>query len=283
MQLGKFNLQIISAGCFVLDAGTLFGIIPKTIWQKQVIADEKNRTKLALNCLLIQAHGKNILIDCGTGHKFSDKLKTIYKINTLDVLTENLAAFCSPHDIDYVILTHLHFDHAGGLSRYDENHKLKLVFPNAKIIVQKKEWKASCAPNERNLGSYLVENIALLEDYRGLCVVEGNSKILPGIELILTGGHSVGHQVIKIASQDKTALFAGDIIPTTHHLRLPFITSYDIQPETTLKVKKNLLAHAATDNWLLIFEHDMLNSMGYIEKRTDKGKLEYIFQPVQPV
>jgi glyoxylase-like metal-dependent hydrolase (beta-lactamase superfamily II) len=275
MRLGEFQLQIIPGGCFSLDGGTVFGVVPKAIWGQQMPADEQNRIRLGTNCLLIQAGEHNILVDCGLGDKFGPKQRSIYRLEQATGFMDSLKYFIRPDEITYLILTHLHFDHAGGISRYNSQGELEPCFPKAQVVVQKREWEAACSPNERNRGSYLPENIQPLAKTGRLQLVEGDYTLLPGIELLLTGGHSAGHQMVKITSQGKNAIFMGDIVPTSRHLRLPSITAYDIQPEETLRVKKRLLAQAAEQEWLLIFEHDMEHKMSYIEQISQGGKTEY--------
>ncbi len=279
MQFGEFKLQIISAGHFSLDGGSVFGLVPKAIWNKQIAADEQNRIRLALNCLLIQRAGKNILVDCGLGDKFGPKQRDIFKLNQEPTLEEALNPFCKPEEIDYLLLTHLHFDHAGGVSRYNAEGQLELCFPRAKVVVQKKEWEAACHPSERNKGSYPADNITPLEAAGCLQLVEGDHTLMPGIELLFSGGHSAGHQLIKISSKGNSALYVGDLMPTAHHLRLPFITAFDVEPEETLKVKKKILAQAADEGWLLIFKHDTQHETGYVEKVSREAKTEYTLRP----
>jgi glyoxylase-like metal-dependent hydrolase (beta-lactamase superfamily II) len=278
MQLGKFQLQLISAGCFSIDGGTVFGVVPKTIWGQQISADAQNRIRLGLNCLLVQAEDHNILVDCGMGDKFGPKQRDIYKIDH-STLIDTLSPFCRPEDIDCLILTHLHFDHVGGLTRYNPEGRLELTFPRAQLVVQKREWEAACSPNERNKGSYLTDSIQPLEESGRLQLVDGDHTLIQGVELLFTGGHSAGHQLIKLTSQGQCALFLGDLVPTSRHLHLPFITAYDIQPEETLKVKKEILAQAAAEGWLLIFEHDIEHKMGYIERVGQGDKTEYRLKP----
>ncbi len=276
MQLGEFQLQVISAGGFSLDGGTVFGIAPKAIWGKQLPPDTQNRIQLALNCLLIQTGSKNILIDCGLGDKFGEKQRDIYQLKGELGLEDILSPFCPPEDIDYLILTHLHFDHAGGVSRYNSEGQLEMSLPRAQVVVQKKEWEAACSPNERNRGSYLTENIQPLAESGRLLLVDGDYTLMPGVELLLTGGHSAGHQIVKITSKGQCAIFLSDLAPTSHHLRIAFATAYDIEPEKTVRFKKRILEQAASCGWLLIWEHDMVHKTGYIEKVDKENKTEYV-------
>ncbi len=281
MQLGTFNLEVVSAGYFPLDGGSVFGLIPKPIWNNYIEADAQNRIRMALNCLLIQTADKNILVDCGLGDKFGPKQRDIFKLSTEPSLKDALSPYCKPEEIDYLLLTHLHFDHAGGVSRYNAAGRLELCFPRAKVVVQKKEWEAACHPSERNKGSYPADNVAPLDEAGCLQLIEGDYTFMPGIELIFTGGHSAGHQLIKVTSKGKSAVYSGDLMPTSHHLRLPFITAFDIEPEETLKVKKKILAQAADEGWLLIFKHDPEYEAGYIVQVRRGDKLEYILKPAK--
>ncbi|RLC52193.1 MAG: MBL fold metallo-hydrolase, partial [Candidatus Cloacimonadota bacterium] len=213
IKIGKLECDIVSAGSWKGDGGAIMGVMPKVLWQKIAAADEKNRVVLALNILLIRAEGKNILIDTGIGNKISDKIRKIYDASDFELI-ENLQKLgIERTDIDYVILTHLHFDHAGGIVT-SLNGKTELTFPNAMHIIQKKEWQVAKDPDELNRASYnFKDDLTLLEKSGSYKLVNGSYELVPGITVEFTGGHSEGMQVVRLESEGKLAYYAGDIIP----------------------------------------------------------------------
>lgn len=270
MKLGKLNLEIISDGYYSFDGGAMFGAVPKTIWGKITEPDNNNRILLGLNSLLIQDGRENILIDAGMGDKFTDKLKQIYALDHSRDIVSSLTPFCSPQDIDYVIFTHLHLDHCGGSSFYNSNGQLELTFPNAHYIVQKSEWELALNPDDKSRPSYLKENIQPLADSGRLRLVEGSYRFNDNIELILTAGHTTGHQAVKITSEGQTAFFGGDLFPTSHHVKPNYLTAIDLDPVHTLEQKKEFLKAAANEGWLVIWEHNPKRTITKIGKEGNK-------------
>ena len=260
--LGCFHLRIIPDRTMFIDGGAMFGVVPKSLWGREQEADQANRILLGNNSLLIESDEENILIDMGIGDKYDEKALKIYGIKQGPTLMDRLEEIGY---INRIILTHLHFDHAGWITEKSPDGRIRLTFPQAEVIIQKREWEAANHPDELNRGSYLAENITPLAASDNLHLVDGDVEILPGIKLILSEGHSAGHQIVKIESEGKTAMFWGDIIPTTHHLRLPFITAYDIDPHTTLAWKKKLLPQAEREGWINIFEHNPRRPVGRIQ------------------
>ncbi len=258
LQIGDYTLTLVSDGFFSIDGGTMFGIIPKTIWGRLVTTDEKNRTKLALNSLLIQYKNKNVLVNAGIGEKFNKKYEKIYKIDHQETITSSLKKInLSPEDIDFIIFTHLHLDHCGGATRF-ENGKSIPLFPRAQYIIQKAEWESATHPNELTKGSYLQDNILPLKER--LILIEGDISLTkfgaPGIKLIKTGGHSDGHQIIEVTANGKKAVYLSDLIPTSKHIPLPYLMAYDIDSLQVLNKKRALLKKSVDENYLIIWEHD---------------------------
>ncbi len=278
MQLGDFNLHIISAGSWWLDGGSVFGVVPRNLWGQLAAPDEQNRVQLGLNCLLVQTGEANILVDCGVGTKLSARLRQIYGVQGDEGFLERLGRYCAPQDINYLVLSHLHFDHAGGASYYEASGQLQLTFPQAQIVAQTAEWEAANSPSIRTKGSYLTENIQPLK--QSLRLVGGDVRLMEGIELIFTNGHSAGHQMVKVTSQGQTALYMGDIAPTVAHLQLPYITAFDILPEKTLMIKDAWLRRAIGEQYLVIFAHDANVAAGYLTLQQDKGNFKYLVNPV---
>ncbi len=267
MKLGELLVDVISDGEFGLDGGAMFGVVPKVIWANLIQADDLNRIRLALNCLLIRGE-KTILVDTGVGDKFDSKLKSRYGIEKPTKLIASLNMLgVSVKDIDYVISTHLHFDHAGG-NTILQGGKITQTFPNAKYLVQEKEWQDAVEPNERSRASYLPENFMQLEKEGSLQRIKGDRNIIKGVNVKLTGGHTAGHQIVEINSGG--AVYFADIIPTASHLKLPYVTGYDLFPLETIKVKKELINSAIANKSLCFWEHDIKVPSGYLNAKGDK-------------
>lgn len=271
MKIGEYTLHPIEAERFSLDGGAMFGIIPKLLWSRNNPPDEYNRIKLIVRLLLIRGKNRNILIDTGIGTKLTKKQKEIYQLNNKDFnLISSLLSFgLKTDDITDVILTHLHFDHAGG-STFWENGVLKLLFPNAKHYVQKSQWNQSLNPTEKDRGSFMPDDYLPLKEYGVLELLDGNHELLPGINIIVFNGHTPGLQALKISDEKTTLLFCSDLLPTTSHISLNYITSFDLFPLQTLQEKKVILNNAVDENWILFFEHDPIIPAGKV-KRTEKG------------
>ncbi len=271
MIIGKYKISTIETGTFGLDGGAMFGIIPKPLWNKSTPADEKNRIKLGARCLLLESSSKKILIDTGMGNNWDEKSKKIYDIKQPEnVLVQALAEKnIQPEEITDVILTHLHFDHVGGAVR-NENGKIMPVFTNAKFHIQKDQYKWASEPSDKDKGSFIKSTFVPLYNEGMINFVHGEKQFDDEITLIPTGGHTFGHQIIKIADSSNTLLYCADLIPTMAHVPLPYIMGYDINPLISIKEKKMYLRLAETENWKLIFEHDPVNVCATV-KSTEKG------------
>jgi glyoxylase-like metal-dependent hydrolase (beta-lactamase superfamily II) len=267
MLLGEFELITVSDGTFRLDGGAMFGVVPKSIWDKINPADPRNRILLSLNCLLIRAAGENILIDTGMGSRFDEKSDEIYEINRSPGLEENLKKVGTPPEkIDSVILTHLHFDHCGGNTKLDSKGNLIPSFPNAQYFIQRKEWEDALSPNERTKGSYREDDLLLLEKAGQLHLIDGDFEVTPGVRTVITGGHTRGHQIVIIESEEKRCIFWGDLIPTTGHITVPYIMSYDLFPLDTIAEKKKWEEIAVSEKCLCHFEHDPRVTFAYLSR-----------------
>lgn len=271
MKIGSYELHSIETGRFGLDGGAMFGIVPKTIWNKLNPSDDENRIDLALRTLLITGNKRNILVDNGIGTKFSEKYKKIYKIDHSKYnLDSSLKRYnLETRDITDVILTHLHFDHAGG-STYREDGELKLTFPNATYYVQKANYEWALIPNDKERGSYLKENFIPVLEKGKLQLVEGKFEIIPHIDVIISDGHTTGLQLVRISDKKNTLVYCADLIPTTSHIKIPYIMGYDIEPLKIMREKKELLSKACSDNWTLFLEHDIITEAVKV-KKTEKG------------
>ncbi len=256
IRIGKILCTIVSAGNYWADAGAAMGVLPRALWKKFIDVDEKDRIKLELNSLLLQVDGKNILIDTGIGNKHTKKLRKIYNPSDFKLL-ENLSKLgISRYDINFVILTHLHFDHAGGVTSIF-NEKKELTFPNAVHLIQRKDWDIAKDPDELNKASYNFSvDLELLEQTGNYKLLEGDFFLTPEIELILVGGHSEGMQIVRIESGDNLAYYVGDIIPLDAHQHLVVTTSYDVCRRETVAIKKKVLQELKAKNGVLFLPHD---------------------------
>jgi len=270
LKLCNFEIFLISDGKFWLDGGAMFGVVPKVLWEKTNPADQHNRIEMAFNCCLVKTQNKNILIDTGVGDKLDEKFAEIYRIEKSRNISDSLNAIgLSEADIDIVINTHLHFDHCGGNTKV-ESGEFVPRFKKAKYYIQRQEWEDATHPNERTKASYLKENFVPIKENGQLELIDGDKEIVPGVKTIVTGGHTLGHQSVLIESEGKTAFYLGDLIPTTSHIKIPYVMGYDLYPLDTIKKKKELLKKAVAEHWLLIFEHDSKVFAGYLEEKEGK-------------
>jgi len=257
--LGDLRLTMLNGGNFRLDGGAMHGVVPKTIWSKLVSCDELNRVEYTTQCLLVETAGQRVLIETGNGDKFPAKLKDIYGIDHDRAIGDALREVgLEPEAIDLVIMSHLHFDHSGGTVRRGAAGALQAVFPRARHVVQAREWEDATHPHERNRASYLPENILPLQDCGLLQIVDGETEVAPGVRVLPTPGHTAGHQSVLLGQPgDERALFLGDVVPTSVHVRLPFVMGYDLDPARTVDTKRALFQRAVAENWILLWGHDL--------------------------
>ncbi len=245
----------------------MFGVVPRVLWEKCCPADELNRVQLALNPLLIRAHGKNILVDTGLGNKLDSKFQDMFAVDRTPPLYDSLKEHgLAAEDIHMIINTHLHFDHAGGNTAQHNGRGVGPAFPKAKYFVQQGEYEDAVLANERTKASYRQENFTPIAQVHQWEFLKGDTELLPGLSVMVTHGHTAHHQAVKIESEGKVALYLGDLIPTVSHLPLPYIMGYDLYPLQTLEAKRKVLDRAFQEKWLLIFEHDPRVQMGYVKK-----------------
>jgi glyoxylase-like metal-dependent hydrolase (beta-lactamase superfamily II) len=279
--LGRFRIHALDGGYQMLDGGAMFGVVPKPLWQKRIQADDRNRIPLALRCLLVETPDALVLIDDGAGNKESAKFIDIYGLDNASSdparwptrLEESLAAAgFSADDVDVVIDSHLHFDHAGGNTRLDDG-EIALSFPRARYVAQRGEFEWAHSRNERIQASYLGHNFDPVMASGRLELVDGEPEIVPGIRMLRTPGHTPNHTSILVHSEDESACFLADLIPTSAHLPLPWIMGYDVEPLVTLETKRTLLARARVEQWLLVFEHDPVVGWGRLSAQDEKPVL----------
>ena len=272
LKVGDLTIHAIQAGGQRLDGGAMFGVVPKPLWEKRIPADERNRISLGMRCLLIEHPSGLILVDTGAGNKETQKFKDIYGIENestaggTDTLLEDglREVGVAPTDVSIVINTHLHFDHAGGNTRFAEGERVELSFPNARYFVKRGEYDYALHPNERTAASYFDRNYLPVEAAGKLELVLRERDIVKGIRVVPTPGHTPFHQSVLIESGGERAFYLGDLVPTHAHLPLPWIMGYDVEPLVTLETKRRVLKQALEEQWLLIFEHDATVSSGRI-------------------
>jgi glyoxylase-like metal-dependent hydrolase (beta-lactamase superfamily II) len=276
-RLGDFTLHALEAGLQRLDGGAMFGVVPKPLWERRIPADQRNRIPLALRCLLVETPDALILIDTGVGNKEKEQFNEIYGIENRGDPTRLEDAIRAtghqPDDVDIVISTHLHFDHAGGNTRREPDGRVVPAFPRARHLVQRGEFEFASLPNERVRASYLAANYQPVADAGLWEFVEGEAEVVPGLRVLPTPGHTPHHQSVLVQSGGETACFLADLIPTSAHLPLPWIMGYDLEPLVTLETKRALLDRARREDWLLVFEHDPSVPWGRLEPKSERPTL----------
>lgn len=266
LTIGEYQVCPIPTGAFGLDGGAMFGTVPKVLWEKSNPPDDKNRILMEARGLLLKSTDRVILIDCGNGGdfvaKYGDKLgpkfQEMYNVDQSGPsLLKSLKSFgISPDQVTDVVLTHLHFDHCGGGTT---THQGKLVptFPKARYYVQKQNLETAMKPNIREKASYFPANYEPLIESKALTVLDGEkTDFIPGISCLISNGHTVGHQMIKISDGKTTLLYCGDVVPTSSHVRLAWVMGYDLEPLKLIGEKEKILGLAADQGWYLYFEHD---------------------------
>lgn len=281
---GQWRLHAIQAGGQKLDGGAMFGVVPKPLWERRIRPDERNRIQLGMRCLLIEHADKLVLIDTGAGNKENAKFHEIYGVENAGsggrtMLEDGIReAGFAPDDVQLVINTHLHFDHAGGNTYIDAEGAVRPSFANATYVVQRGEHEFAMTPNERTSASYFPRNWEGIRADGRLELLEGEPEVLPGIRVLRTPGHVPHHQSILLTSGSETALYLGDVAPTAAHLPLPWIMGYDVEPLVTLESKRRVLTRARDEGWLIVFEHDASVAWGRVVHDGKAFALESVTQ-----
>jgi glyoxylase-like metal-dependent hydrolase (beta-lactamase superfamily II) len=264
VRVGSFEITALTDGTFRLDGGAMFGVIPKTMWSRRTEADERNRIPMGIRPLLVRTPTTTMLIDAGIGDKFGPKEADIYGFEDVPALERSLAAEgLSPGDIDVVLATHLHFDHAGGFTVIRDGVPVPR-FPRARYLIRRGEWDDATRPNERTRASYLPDNYVPLADAGVVDFIEADGDVLPGVSVWRTGGHTMHHQIVRFDSGDRPAIFAADLIPTAAHVDLAWIMGYDLYPMDTMAYKRRFLDEAIAGEYAIFFEHDPAIAAGVI-------------------
>jgi glyoxylase-like metal-dependent hydrolase (beta-lactamase superfamily II) len=266
------KLHSVNAGHFKLDGGAMFGVVPKSIWNRLNPADENNMCSWALRCLLIEDGNRLILVDNGMGSKQDEKFFSYYYLHGNDTLEKSLNNLgFTANDITDMVLTHLHFDHCGGSIVYNNDHtKLEPAFKNAKYYCNEKHWEWATHPNVREKASFLKENILPIKESGQLNFIDAKTELVPGLTFIEVFGHTEAMMLPVIKYNETTIAYMADLIPSAAHIPIPYVMGYDMRPLETLKEKEIVLNAAVDNNWILMFEHDPSIECAVLE-RTEKG------------
>lgn len=256
LRIGEYSLHWLQGGEFLLDAGTMFGVVPKVLWSRKFPSSEDNHILLVNDLLLIDTGEARVIVDTGLGNKLTDKQLKIFAVTGAWRVEEDLAALgLRREDITHVVLTHCDFDHAGGVTMH-RNGKLELTFPNALHFVQRQEWEDVLNPNSRAQHTYWPINLDLLKNNPLLHLVDGREEIVPGIVLQLTGGHTRGHQAVRVCSKEDKALHLGDLLPNQAYFNPLWVTAFDNFPLDSVSQKEKLIVDAVRQDTWFTFYHD---------------------------
>ena len=269
----------IETGNFKLDGGAMFGVVPKSLWERTNPADDRNLCSWAMRSMLIDYGDRKVLIDNGIGDKQSDKFFSHYHLHgDTSLISSLLLNGYHPDDITDVFLTHLHFDHCGGGVKYNEKGELVTVFKNATYWSNELHWNLAMNPNDRECASFLQENLVPMKASGQLDFIKNDGIFLPGFDVLFAHGHTESQMIPHIKYKGNTIVFAADLLPSVGHIPLPYVMGYDTRPLTTLKEKKVFLETVAKKGYILFLEHDYYQSCCTL-KETDKGiRLDKSFQ-----
>lgn len=273
------RVRTVDAGSLRLDGGAMFGVVPKPLWERRAPADGRNRISLAMRCLLVETADATVLVDTGLGNKEDAKFLDIYGVRndgSPTRLEDSLRGLgVAAEDVDVVISTHLHFDHAGGNTVRRPDGAVAPSFPNAVYAIRRGEYAYARTDNERIRASYMGANFEplLAEAGRVRWIEVDEEEIVPGIWVVRTPGHTPHHQSVRIRLDGRTLFFLADLVPTAAHLPLPWVMGYDVEPLVTLETKRRWLARAAAERWILAFEHDPAVAWGVASEADRPGRL----------
>lgn len=254
--MGCWAWQLLRAGTMRLDGGGMFGVVPRAIWSKLLIPDEINRVLLQTNCLLLRGHGRLVLIEAGFGDKWTERERTLYGLERRTVVEALREADITPEAITDIIVTHLHFDHAGGLTRVNPKGELTPTFSAAPVFLQRTEWEDALANKSTMTRTYLRSHLDPIKDRLRLIDGEGDLPGLPGMRVLPVPGHTWGMQAVIFEDDQGIMCFPGDLIPTIHHAGGAFSMAYDMMPHANMQTKQYLLARAYREKWRLVLDHE---------------------------
>ncbi len=283
MLFGDYRVEVVPDAEFRLDGGAMFGVVPRTLWSKLCPPDEQNRVRLNMNCLFVEAQGERILIETGIGDKWSEKQAALYGISRERPLSETLRERTGvrAEEITIVVNTHLHFDHAGGNTRLDDEGATRPTFPNARYFVPRAEYEHAESPHERDRASYMPENWRPLLESGQLELKEAEYEVVPGLRMENVPGHSRTMQCVRLERGGRTLYGFADLVPTRAHVPLAWIMGYDLYPVETLEAKRRLLPQAAREDWLCLFYHDPESPLCRVVQGED-GRLRAVGYEAEP-
>lgn len=254
MKIDGYELILASDGTFKLDGGAMFGVVPKPVWEKYFKSDDNNKITLATNVLVIRKDRSVALVDLGMGDKFDSKLEKIYEINRSKTLIQDLSEKgIKREDVTHILITHGHLDHTGWATTYRQG-TIEPTFPNARYFMQQDTLKELREPNQKTKPNYNYLNFENLDNQ--LELLNGDEEVFPGVELVKSGGHTKGHQIVILRIGNSTFTYFGDLIPTSAHIKPAYVMAYDLYPMDTFSKKIDLLQRAFDEKWMLFFEHD---------------------------
>lgn len=278
--------RVLRAGAFKLDGGAMFGMIPRPIWEKAVAPDERHRIPLNANCLLLEGHGLRVLVEAGIGDKQGPKQREIYAMESRTIVDALREVGVEPGQIDAVVLSHLHFDHAGAMTRFDASGAPVSTFPRAEVFSQRQEWEDALANRSTMHSTYLREHldpiarqVRLIEGVAGLERVPGARTALPGVRVEPMPGHTFGQQAVLFEDErGRTVAFPGDLMPTIHHAGLPYNMAYDQLPYENMLRKKAFLERASGEGWIVVLDHEPGHPVVRVVRAEKPGA--YTLEPV---
>ncbi len=273
LRWGERTVTVLSDGLIRLDGGAMFGVVPRILWEKKMPPDDRNRITMAMNCLLVEGPEGKTVIETGTGPKEDARFLAMYGIEQEGGLAARLTqAGTPPESVDHVVLTHLHFDHAGGATKWSDEEAVA-AFPNARYYMHGGEYADATSPGERGSASYFDRNYVPLAEAGVVSWIGDGDRPLPGIEIMETPGHTRHHvSVLVDDGSGRKIIFLGDLVPTTAHLPWPWVMAYDLFPVTTIETKKRVLGRAHEEEWLCAFVHDAERPLAYLAADA-KGRL----------
>ena len=274
LAIGDIHIHLISDGIVWVDSGGAWGLVPRPLWSRYLQPDEQHRVPMILTCLLVQAAGRTIVVDTGLGDKLSPRMAELWGLQRPQgMLLDGLARLgLAADDVDLVINTHLHADHCAGNTRRTPDGEIVATFPNAEYVVQRREYEDATHPNERTRATYFLENYAPLYERGQLRLLDGDVEIVPGVRVVVTPGHTPGHQSVLFESGGQAALFVADLASyAVQFERLAWMTAYDVEPLVTLETKRRWQGWALRTGGLLLFQHDTQIAAAHFVAREGGG------------